>query len=150
MPRPLVYPRLMLSQRNVTLTIRTSGRDLIDLTPDVAAWVGDGGIRSGLLTVFVRHTSASLLIQENADPAVRADLERFFARLVVDGDPLFRHRDEGPDDMAAHVRSALTATHLSIPVAEGRPALGTWQAIYLWEHRTAPHRGEVALHLLGE
>lgn len=140
----------MLSQRSVTLTIRTRGRNFIDLTRDVEAWVGGSGIRSGLLTVFVRHTSASLLIQENADPVVRADLERFFARLVVDGDPLFRHRDEGPDDMAAHVRSALTATQLSIPVADGRPMLGTWQAIYLWEHRVAPHRREVALHLVGE
>ena len=108
------------------------------------------GIDDGLLTLFLRHTSASLLIQENADPDVRADLERFFSRLVPDGDPLFRHRDEGPDDMPAHVRAVLTAVQLSVPVSRGRPVLGTWQGVYLWEHRQRPHRREVALHLLGE
>ena len=102
------------------------------------------------LNLFIRLTSASLLIQENADPDVRADLDRFFARLVRDGDPLFMHRDEGPDDMPAHVRAALTATQLSIPVADGRPVLGTWQGIYLWEHRVRAHTREVALHLVGE
>jgi secondary thiamine-phosphate synthase enzyme len=107
-------------------------------------------ISDGLLTLFVRHTSASLLIQENADPDVRADLDRFFARLVPDGDTLFRHRDEGPDDMPAHVRAALTSVQLSVPVSRGRPVLGTWQGVYLWEHRLRPHRREVALHLLGE
>jgi secondary thiamine-phosphate synthase enzyme len=105
---------------------------------------------TGLLTLFVRHTSASLLVQENADPDVRADLDRFLARLVPDGDALYRHRDEGPDDMPAHVRSALTAVQLSVPVAEGRLVLGTWQGLYLWEHRLRPHRREVALHLVGE
>jgi secondary thiamine-phosphate synthase enzyme len=107
------------------------------------------GVGEGLLTLHVRHTSASLLIQENADPEVRRDLERFFARLVPDGDPLFRHVAEGPDDMAAHVRSALTATTLSLPVSGGAPALGTWQGIYLYEHRTLPHRRRIAAHLLG-
>jgi len=115
-----------------------------------AAWLAQSGIGTGLLTLFVRHTSASLLVQENADPDVRGDLDRFLARLVPDGDPLFRHRDEGPDDMSAHVRSALTNVQLSIPVAGGQLALGTWQGIYLWEHRTHGHRREVALHLLGE
>jgi secondary thiamine-phosphate synthase enzyme len=108
------------------------------------------GIRQGLLTLFVRHTSASLLIQENADLDVQGDLERFFARLAPDGDVLFRHRSEGPDDMPAHVRAALTATQLSIPVDAGRLTLGTWQGIYLWEHRTRGHRREIVVHLLGE
>jgi len=102
------------------------------------------------LTLFIRHTSASLVVQENADPLVRHDLDRFFARLVPDGDPLFKHRDEGPDDMPAHARAALTAVQLSIPIADGRPALGTWQGIYLWEHRVKPHRRELALHALGD
>ena len=110
----------------------------------------DSGIGEGLLTLFVRHTSASLLVQENADPVVRDDLERFFARLVPDGDALFRHRDEGPDDMPAHVRAALTAAQLAIPLSGGYLALGTWQGIYLWEHRMRPHRREVAAHLIGE
>ena len=100
-------------------------------------------------SLFVRHTSASLLVQANADPTVRGDLDRFFARLVPDGDALFRHRDEGPDDMPAHVRAALTAVQLSIPLVDGRLALGTWQGIYLWEHRLRPHRREVALHIVG-
>jgi secondary thiamine-phosphate synthase enzyme len=108
------------------------------------------GIRNGLLTLHVRHTSASLLIQENADPEVQRDLERFFGRLVPHGDPLFRHTSEGPDDMPAHVRSALTATSLSIPVVEGSPTLGTWQGVYLYEHRDAPHRRRIAAHLIGE
>jgi secondary thiamine-phosphate synthase enzyme len=102
-----------------------------------------------LLTLFVQHTSASLLIQENADPEVRRDLERFFQRLVPYGDPLFRHTSEGPDDMPAHVRAALTTTSLSIPIQNGKPALGTWQGIYLYEHRTAPHRRQVILHAMG-
>jgi secondary thiamine-phosphate synthase enzyme len=106
-------------------------------------------MESGLLTLFVRHTSASLVVQENADPEVRGDLERFFARHVPDGDSLFRHRDEGDDDMSAHVRAALTAVQVSIPLSGRRLALGTWQGIYLWEHRIRPHRREVALHLVG-
>jgi secondary thiamine-phosphate synthase enzyme len=112
-------------------------------------WAICSGMQEGLLTLFVRHTSASLLVQENADPEVRKDLDRFFGRLVPDGDALFRHRDEGPDDMPAHVRAALTAVQLSIPLAEGRLVLGTWQGIYIWEHRVRSHRREVALHLSG-
>ena len=138
-----------LRQSSTTLGIDTPGRGLHEITRPVASWARGVGLRSGVLTMFCRHTSASLLIQENADPEVRADLERFFARLVADGDPLFRHRDEGPDDMPAHVRAALTATQLSVPIVDGALALGTWQGIYLWEHRLRPHRREVALHLIG-
>ena len=144
------YARRMLRQHATTLSIDTKGRGLWEITRDVREWSETSGIDDGLLTLFVRHTSASLLIQENADPEVRADLERFFARLVPDGDALFRHHDEGPDDMPAHVRTALTAVQLSIPLKRGRLVLGTWQGIYLWEHRTHPHRREIALHLLGE
>ena len=140
----------MLQQHQTTLAIETRGRGLLEITAPVRDWVAGSGMRSGLLTLFVRHTSASLLVQENADPDVRADLDRFFARLVPDGDPLFMHQDEGPDDMPAHVRSALTAVQLSVPLAGGRLVLGTWQGLYLWEHRVRPHRRQVALHLLGE
>lgn len=140
----------MLGQTLTTLTFHTRGRGLQDITRPVADWVQASGFSHGLLTLFVRHTSASLLIQENADPQVQADLERFFARLVPDGDPLFRHTDEGPDDMPAHVRAVLTAVQLAVPLQGGRLALGTWQGLYLWEHRTRPHRREVVLHLLGE
>jgi secondary thiamine-phosphate synthase enzyme len=108
------------------------------------------GIDTGLLTLYVRHTSASLLVQENYDPEVMRDMERFLRRLVPSGDPLFRHTAEGPDDMPAHVRSALTTTSVSIPVIDGRPALGTWQGIYVYEHRDRPHRRRVAAHLMGE
>ena len=142
-------PRVMLSQATTTLDFDTPGRGLLEITAAVAQWVERTGYQTGLLTLFIRHTSASLLVQENADPDVQADLDRFLARLVPDGDPLFRHRDEGPDDMPAHVRSALTAVQLSIPVANGRMALGTWQGIYLWEHRKRPHRRQVVLHLIG-
>ena len=130
--------------------VATRGRGMIPLGAEVAAWVAASGLRTGLLTLHVRHTSASLLIQENADPEVGRDFERFFTRLVPAGDPLFRHADEGPDDMSAHVRAALTATGLSIPVVEGAPALGTWQGIFLYEHRDAPHRRRIVAHLLGE
>ena len=140
----------MLRQADTTLVIPTRGRGLVEITSDVARFVATASLKSGVLTLFVRHTSASLLIQENADPEVCADLERFFARLVPDGDPLFRHRDEGPDDMPAHVRAALTAVQLSIPLVAGRLALGAWQGIYLWEHRRRPHRREVAAHVVGE
>jgi secondary thiamine-phosphate synthase enzyme len=140
----------MLRQTSSTLAFDTLGRGLFEITSDVSEWVAETDMSDGLLTLFLRHTSASLLIQENADPDVRADLDRFFARLVPDGDALFRHRDEGPDDMPAHVRTALTSVQLSIPVSQGRPVLGTWQGIYVWEHRLRPHRREVALHLLGE
>jgi secondary thiamine-phosphate synthase enzyme len=140
----------MLCQHASTLSIRTPGRALVEITREVSACVQASGISEGLLTLFVRHTSASLLIQENADRDVQADLERFFARLVPDGDPIFRHRAEGGDDMPAHVRCALTATQLSIPILQGRMALGTWQGIYLWEHRTRAHEREVVVHLCGE
>ncbi|HTO54805.1 MAG TPA: secondary thiamine-phosphate synthase enzyme YjbQ [Myxococcota bacterium] len=113
----------------------------------VADWVRVTGKREGLCTVFVRHTSASLLIQENADPDVRRDLDAFFARLVPEGDPLYRHTTEGPDDMPSHVRSALTSTSLSIPILAGRLTLGTWQGVYLWEHRRKPSRRELVVHL---
>ena len=140
----------MLRQSSTTLAVETRGRGLVDFTRSVNAWVAQSGFDTGLLTLFVRHTSASLLIQENADPDVRADLDRFFARLVPDGDALFRHKDEGPDDMPAHIRTALTAVSLTIPLDGGRLVLGTWQGIYLWEHRMRAHRREVAAHLLGE
>lgn len=139
-----------LEQHLTTLRVATRGRGLFEITADVRAWLAQTGIDRGLLTLFVLHTSASLLVQENADPDVRADLDRFFARLVPDGDPLFRHTTEGPDDMPAHVRSALTATQLSVPVLAGQLALGTWQGIYLWEHRVRPHTREVVLHVSGE
>ena len=149
MPVAVVYPSPMLCQFNTTLHFDTRGRGLVEITHPVADWVTESGMESGLLTLFVRHTSASLVVQENADPDVRADLERFLARFVPDGDSLFRHRDEGPDDMPAHVRAALTAVQLSIPLSGGLLVLGTWQGIYLWEHRLRPHRREVALHLVG-
>jgi len=129
--------------------IPTRGRGLSEFTGQVVAWIRETAIRDGLLTLHVRHTSASLVIQENADPEVQRDLERFLTRLVPPGDPLFHHTSEGPDDMPAHVRAALTSTSLSIPVIAGQPALGTWQGIYLYEHRDAPQRRRVAAHLLG-
>lgn len=133
-----------------TLEISTRGRGLVEITSRVRAWVSSTGIVEGLLTLFIRHTSASLLIQENADPEVQADLERFLARLVPDGDPLFRHTAEGSDDMPAHVRAVLTQTHLAVPVQAGEPMLGTWQGIYLYEHRRRGHPREVVLYLAGE
>jgi secondary thiamine-phosphate synthase enzyme len=140
----------MLRQSFHDLTISTRGRGLYDFTDEVAAWVAAGRFQDGLVTLHLRHTSASLLIQENADPDVRADLERFFKRLVPDGDPIFVHTCEGADDMPAHVRTALTTVNLSLPLREGRLALGTWQGIYLWEHRRAAHPRQVALHFVGE
>lgn len=139
----------MLDQHVSTLAVQTPRRGLVEITEQVRARVGQSGVRQGLLTLFMRHTSASLLVQENADPDVKGDLERFFARLVPDGDPLFRHQAEGADDMPAHVRAALTATQLSIPIIEGRLALGTWQGIYIWEHRLRGHARELAVHILG-
>jgi len=138
-----------MRQAHTVLQIQTPGRGFVEITRDVQAWVARCAIGSGLLTIFIRHTSASLLIQENADPEVTRDLERFFARLVPDGDPLFEHRAEGADDMPAHVRAALTQTDLSIPVMDDKPALGAWQGIYLVEHRVRTHRREVVLHLVG-
>ena len=139
-----------MRQVSETLVFPTPGRGLLEVTDKVSARVTASGIANGLLTLFVRHTSASLLIQENADPAVLRDLERFFARLVPDGDPLFEHRQEGPDDMPAHVRAALTQTHLSIPVVDGATVLGTWQGVYLYEHRTGGSRREIVLNVMGE
>jgi secondary thiamine-phosphate synthase enzyme len=139
-----------MRQAQDELTIATRGRGLVEITDEVLSWVRAGGIRDGLLTLHVRHTSASLLIQENADPDVPRDLERFMARLVPDGDDLFHHVSEGPDDMPAHVRAALTATTLSLPVKGGAPALGTWQGIWLYEHRLRGSRRRIALHLIGE
>lgn len=139
-----------MKQAHSVIGITTRGRGLTEFTAAVADWVRGQGLRNGLLTLFIRHTSASLLIQENADPDVRADLERFFARLVRDGDPLFEHTMEGPDDMPAHVRCALTQTQLAVPLIDGALALGTWQGIYVYEHRLRGARREVVLHLLGE
>ncbi len=140
----------MLHQTTTTLSFQTRGRGLLEITRPVLDWVSEARLDSGLLTLFVRHTSAGLLVQENADPDLRGDLDRFFARLVPDGDPLFRHRDEGADDMPAHVRSALTAVQLSVPIFEGWSVLGTWHRLYSWEHRVRAHRRDVVLHLLGE
>ena len=140
----------MFSQTIQTFTVETRGRGLHDITRRVDALVAGSGIAEGLATLFLRHTSASLLIQENADPDVLGDLERFMLRLVPDGDPIYRHRDEGPDDMPAHVRAALTAVQLSVPLANRRMMLGTWQALYLWEQRTQPHHRQVVLHVAGE
>ena len=127
-----------------------TGRGLTEATDEVARAVSASGVREGLCTVFIRHTSASLVIQENADPAVRRDLERFLSRLVPDGDALYEHVAEGPDDMPSHVKSVLTRTSEAIPVREGRLALGTWQGVYVWEHRTARHTRELLVHVMGE
>lgn len=132
-----------------TLTIATSGPSLTEFTCEAADWVADRGIGTGLLTLFCRHTSASLLIQENAAPEVQSDLIAAFERFAPEG-PHYLHDSEGPDDMPAHIKAALTQTHLAIPVLEGRLALGTWQGIYLFEHRRRPHRREVVLHLSGD
>ena len=140
----------MLRQVIQELELPTHGRGFYEFTDRLRSMVADAGITHGLLTIHLQHTSASLLIQENADPEVCRDLERFFSRLVPDGDRLFRHTLEGDDDMPAHVRTALTTVNLSIPVAGGRLALGTWQGVYLWEHRTRAHRRRLTLHLLGE
>jgi secondary thiamine-phosphate synthase enzyme len=145
-----IYSPAMLRIHSVEVIVETRGRALEDITEQVQAAVRDSEIARGVCTVFIHHTSASLLISENADPLVQRDLESFFARLVRDGDPLFRHNDEGPDDMPSHVRSALTQTSLSIPVARARCALGTWQGVYLWEHRHAPHRRRVTVTVMGE
>jgi secondary thiamine-phosphate synthase enzyme len=132
-----------------SLSLRTEGRGTYEITDQVQRVVGDSKIGRGLCTVFVHHTSASLIVCENADPSVRRDLERFFARLVPDGDPIFRHVDEGPDDMPAHVRSIVTQTSLSIPVSGSRCDLGTWQGVFLWEHRASPHRRKVTVTIVG-
>jgi len=139
----------MTMAHQALLAFSTRGRGTLDITEAVARAVGQSGIDVGLAHVFVQHTSCSLTITENADPDVRRDLETVMARLAPDGDPAYRHDAEGPDDMAAHVRSMLSATGLSVPVGGGRLLLGTWQGIYLWEHRTAPHRRSVVVTVLG-
>ena len=144
-----------MRQASGFLSVRTRGQGLVDITEEVRLWVdahpGDGqSIVTGLVTLFCTHTSASLLIQENASPAVRSDIEAFFERLVPEDATLYEHDDEGPDDMPAHLRTALTQVHLSIPVVDGRLGLGTWQAIYLFEHRRRPHERRILLHVLGE
>jgi secondary thiamine-phosphate synthase enzyme len=138
----------MIKQEEIRIS--TDGRGTYDLSQEIQKVVGASGINTGLCHVFIRHTSASLMICENADPAVMRDLEAFMARQVPDGDPIFTHTAEGPDDMPAHVRSVLTQTDLNVPVSEGRCALGTWQGIYLWEHRVAPHNRKVLLTISGE
>ncbi|MDQ6632929.1 MAG: secondary thiamine-phosphate synthase enzyme YjbQ [Verrucomicrobiota bacterium] len=132
------------------ISVATRGRGFYEITRDVEKLLGKTNFQIGLATLHLQHTSASLLIQENADPEVRRDFERFFARLAPDGDPIFQHTAEGKDDMPAHIRAALTAVNLSIPIVNGKLALGTWQGIYLWEHRLAAHRRRVTAHFIGE
>lgn len=139
-----------MTQHTHTLEIATRGKGLYPFTREAARWVASTGVQTGLLTVFIRHTSASLVIQENADPDVLLDMADFFERLVPENARCYRHTVEGPDDMTSHIRSALTQTSLSIPVLGGRMALGTWQGLYVFEHRSAPHRRSVVLHLAGE
>ena len=139
-----------MKQAQHQLTIETHGKGLTDITRPVLAWVKGQSIGTGLLTLWCRHTSASLTVQENADPAVREDITRYFEALVPEDPTRYVHNDEGPDDMPAHLRTMLTHTQLTVPVSAGRPVLGTWQGLYLFEHRRSPHRRDVVLHLLGE
>jgi secondary thiamine-phosphate synthase enzyme len=132
------------------LFVATDGQRLYEITDRVRAWVGDQAIGQGLLTLYLHHTSASLLIQENADPDVLHDLNEFFRRVVPEDLRHYRHTQEGPDDMPAHIRAALTTTHLAIPVEAGRPDLGRWQGIYLFEHRASPHERRITMHLMGD
>ena len=132
------------------LEVRTTGRGLVEITAPALRWVAAQDIETGLLTVWCRHTSASLVVQENASPEVLDDLEDFLRRVAPEGPGLYRHDDEGPDDMPAHIKASLTQTSIGIPVSNGRPVLGTWQGIYLFEHRRRPHRREVVLHIIGE
>lgn len=138
-----------MRQKTHTLNTETSGPGLYEITGKIVAWCRKQGIEQGLLTLFIRHTSASLTIQENADPDVRYDLQDYFTRIAPENGP-YRHTAEGPDDMPAHIKTALTQTQLTIPVDNARPMLGTWQGIYLFEHRRFPHHRQVLLHLLGE
>ena len=137
-------------QLNHKISLKTNGRRLYDITTQVMSFANTSGVQNGLLNLYIQHTSASLLINENYDSDVLVDMESFFARLVPDGDPLFIHISEGRDDMPAHIRSALTQTSISIPVLNGKLALGTWQGIFLYEHRLAAHTRHVLLHLIGE
>ena len=139
----------MLRQQQSILNITPPGRGMVNITRELVTLLGGSSISEGMLHLFVQHTSCSLLIQENADPEVQSDVERFLSRLAPDGDPLFRHTAEGPDDMPAHVRAALTATSLSIPVVAGRMALGTWQGVYLYEHRLHASRRRIVVHICG-
>lgn len=139
-----------MRQASHQLRVPTRGQGLYEITAPIEAWAAGQHVRTGLLTVFVQHTSASLVVQENADPDVVRDLQDFFARLAPEDDPSYRHTIEGSDDMPAHIRAALTLTQLSVPVLDGRLALGTWQGIYLFEHRSSSHSRSVVLHLLGE
>ena len=139
-----------MKQASTSISIHTNRQGLFEITRDVNAWVGESGIRSGLLTVFCRHTSASLTIQENADPDVQYDIETFFKQLVREDPSLYTHVNEGADDMPAHIRSALTDVSLSIPVVDGRAVLGTWQGIFLYEHRARDHHRQVVLQLMGD
>jgi secondary thiamine-phosphate synthase enzyme len=139
-----------VTQFQTEIAISTRGKGLYDFTDEVERWLGSQPMNDGLLTVFIRHTSASLTIQENADPDVIHDLNTFFGRIAPEDNKLYRHTIEGPDDMPAHIRSALTATQLSIPVQRGRMVLGTWQGIYVFEHRSSAHRRSVVLHFIGE
>jgi len=140
-----------MRQANHVFVLTTRGRGLTEFTAELRRFLHDAQIRDGLMTVYCRHTSASLLIQENADPDVRHDLDAYFAKLAPDGDPDWRHRNEGPDDMSAHIRSTLTQTSIGIPVIAGKLALGTWQGVFLWEHRTNRElRREIVLHLVGD
>jgi secondary thiamine-phosphate synthase enzyme len=141
---------MSIKQASYLLHLQTRGKGLYEFTGQVAAWLRERGADNGLLTIFCQHTSASLVVQENADPDVIADLDDFFSRIVPEDNRLYRHTIEGQDDMPAHIRAALTQTHLSIPVVEGRLGLGTWQGIYLFEHRAGAHRRDVLLHLMGQ
>jgi secondary thiamine-phosphate synthase enzyme len=132
------------------LSISTRGRGLVEITREVESWLKPHGLQAGLMTLFCRHTSAGLVIQENASPDVRSDLEAVFDRLAPEKIGRYRHGDEGVDDMPAHIRTVLTGVQLAVPIVQGRLALGTWQGIYVFEHRRAPHRREIALHLIGE
>ncbi len=140
----------MLRQHQCAFSISTRGREFHDITDRVADVVAEADVGTGMVTLHLHHTSASLVIQENADPGVRRDLERFMARICPDGDPMFEHDYEGKDDMPAHVRTVLTSVNLSIPITNGRLALGTWQGVYLWEHRYAGHSRKLTAHVLGE
>lgn len=137
-------------QAQTEIKVATHGKGLYEFTDEVERWLSSQQVRNGLLTAFIRHTSASLTVQENADPDVIHDLNNFFGRIAPEDNRLYRHTIEGPDDMPAHIRAALTATQLSIPVQQNRMVLGTWQGIYVFEHRSSPHRRSVALHIIGE
>lgn len=139
-----------MKQKQQTITIETKGQGLYEFTREAKAFVAASAIGTGLLTLYCRHTSASLLIQENADPDVLSDLSEFFRLIIPEDSPWIAHRTEGLDDMPAHIKSALTQTFLGVPVSDGQPALGTWQGLFLFEHRSAPHRRQVVMHVLGE